>query len=88
MSLAGIVSRSVDFYVMLVFAYVLLSWFRPSGIFYDVYKVLSQICEPYLGLFRRFNLSMGMLDLTPMVAIFVLYLIRNVLVRILLTVRL
>jgi len=84
-SLAAIVSRLIDFYVLLIFIYIIMSWFRPSGVLYDIYRVLAQVCEPYIGLFRRLPLQVGMLDLSPMAAIFVLYLIQRVLVRILWT---
>ncbi|GAB4283533.1 MAG: YggT family protein [Coriobacteriia bacterium] len=85
MSIAALVSRLIDFYVLLIFIYIIMSWFRPSGVLYDIYRVLAQVCEPYIGLFRRLPLQVGMLDLSPMAAIFVLYLIQRVLVRILWT---
>jgi YGGT family. len=84
-SIAALVSRLIDFYVLLIFIYIIMSWFRPSGVLYDIYRVLAQVCEPYIGLFRRLPLQVGMLDLSPMAAIFVLYLIQRVLVRILWT---
>ncbi|MDI6900272.1 MAG: YggT family protein [Anaerosomatales bacterium] len=85
MSLAALVSRLIDFYVLLIFIYIIMSWFRPTGFLYDIYRVLAQVCEPYIGIFRRLPLQVGMLDLSPMAAIFVLYLIQRVLVRILWT---
>ncbi len=39
---------------------------------------LRDVCEPYLRLFRRILPALGPLDLSPVVAIFVLFLIKAV----------
>jgi len=73
LSVRGILGSVIEFYTLLVFAYVILSWFPSrSGIFFDVYHVLAQVCEPYLGLFRRIMPSTGGIDFSPLVAILVL----------------
>lgn len=73
----GIVNGIVSFYSFCILAYVLMSWFRPAGIFYDIYTILGQICEPYIGLFRRIMPATGGMDFSPLVAMLVLeYLIR------------
>jgi uncharacterized protein YggT (Ycf19 family) len=46
-----------------------------------VLSFLRDVCEPYLRLFRRFIPPLGMLDLSPIVAIFVLYIVRTVVVN-------
>ncbi len=77
MTLTGLVDRLVSFYSLLIVVYVILSWFRPRGIVYDVYRILEQLCEPYIGLFRRIVPTAGGLDFSPFVALLVLeYLIR------------
>ncbi len=86
MSLASIVSQIISFYGILIFVYVIMSWFRPSGVFYDLYRVLGSLCEPYIGLFRRIVPTGGGLDFSPMVALLVLQLlVQPLLVRILLS---
>jgi uncharacterized protein YggT (Ycf19 family) len=40
------------------------------------------VCEPYLRLFRRFIPPLGAIDLSPMVAIIVLYFVRSLLVSV------
>jgi len=74
---AGIVNTLIQFYVFLIIAYVLMSWFPLSGVFADLYGVIGTIVEPYLGLFRRIIPPLGALDISPIVAILVL----NVLAR-------
>jgi YggT family protein len=74
--LGGIVRSVGQFYVILIIAYVLMSWFPKSGgIIHDVYRVLGSLVEPYLGLFRRVIPPMGGLDFSPIVAIIVLQLV-------------
>lgn len=80
----GIVNSLLSFYSTLIIVYVLMSWFRPTGVFYDIYRVLGQLCEPYIGLFRRIVPLIGAIDFSPLVALLVLeYLIRPILFRLL-----
>ena len=60
------------FYSILIFAYILMSWFPIRGPLHDLYEVLGSLVEPYLGLFRRFVPPMGNLDLSPIVALLAL----------------
>jgi YggT family protein len=74
--ISSLVSSVIDFYLFIVFAYVIMSWFRPSGFLYDVYAMLATICEPYIGLFRRIvPQGGGGIDFSPLVAILVLQVI-------------
>lgn len=76
MSLAVIVSQVVSFYEILIFVYVIMSWFRPTGVLFDLYKVLGTLCEPYIGIFRRIvPIVGGGIDFSPMVALLVLQLL-------------
>ena len=67
-------------YTLLIIAYILSSLFFAFGgrVPYSrwvnaVLSFLRDVCEPYLSIFRRFIPSIGALDLSPVVAIFVLY---------------
>ncbi len=70
----GIVRTIIGFYTTLIFVYVLMSWIPSSGsgIVDDIRHVLATICEPYLALFRRFVPPIGMIDISPIIAILVL----------------
>jgi uncharacterized protein YggT (Ycf19 family) len=67
-------------YVLLIFVYVLTSWVRlPYNVWVRrVSDFLRDVCEPYLRLFRRILPSLGPLDLSPVVAIFFLFLVQRV----------
>ncbi len=52
-----------------------------NAVFYFIrLNFLRDVSEPYLRLFRRIIPPLGALDLSPMVAIIVLYVVRTVLV--------
>lgn len=78
MDLGNLLATILSFYGFVIIVYVLMSWFPVSGVFEDVYNALATICEPYLGIFRRVIPPIGMIDISPFVAILVLNLIRGV----------
>ncbi len=82
-SLQSFVSVFVGIYILLIFAYVLLSWIRLpySGIAATVQRFLDEVCRPYLGLFRGRIPSLGPLDLSPIVAMVVLLVAERIINR-------
>jgi YggT family protein len=74
-------------YILLIFVYILLNMMfslglRPSYSRYldAIMNFLRDVCEPYLKIFRRFIPPIGMFDLTPMIAIIVLYIVQYIVV--------
>ena len=65
----------------------LLSWFpmRPGNPFQPLAVVLFQITEPILGPLRRVIPTIGMIDISPIVALFLLQILRYVLASALLS---
>jgi len=83
-NVALFLSIFVYVYVLALFAYILLSWFRVPYSLQPVQRFLYDVCEPYLGLWRRFlPLRFGAIDLTPMVAVFALLLVSRVVIAVL-----
>ena len=74
------VSVFIGVYVLLIIAYILTSWIRLpySPTLNRVQRFLYDVCEPYLRLFRRILPTFGPLDLSPVVAVLFLYLLRAV----------
>jgi YggT family protein len=75
-------------YILLIFVYILLNMMFSLGLrppysrFTDaVMNFLRDVCEPYLRIFRRFIPPIGMFDLTPMVAIILLYIVQTLVVN-------
>jgi YggT family protein len=67
-------------YVLLIFVYVLTSWVRlPYNVWVRrISDFLRDVCEPYLRIFRRILPALGPLDLSPVVAIFALFVLMRV----------
>jgi len=84
MSLASIIIRAIDFYSLLIIVYVLLSWLPASGVVWEIRRILGTVVEPYIGIFRRIVPNIGMIDISPLVAILVLsWLVRPLLLTVL-----
>ena len=66
----------------------LMSWFsiREGNPFYPLVVILHQITEPILGPLRRVIPTIGILDITPIVALFLLQFIQVALITALLNV--
>jgi YggT family protein len=84
-SLASFVNVFIWVYILLLFAYILTSWVRlPYSPWLNrVQRFLYDVCNPYLSIFRRFIPTFGPLDLSPMVAIIVLFVLSNILTSLL-----
>jgi YggT family protein len=86
--IAGYVEALFDVYILLIFVYVLVNLVFSFGLrppysrWSDmVLDFLRDVSEPYLRLFRRFIPSVGMFDFSPMIAIFVLIIVDDLVHR-------
>jgi uncharacterized protein YggT (Ycf19 family) len=75
-------------YILLLFIYILLNLMFGFGVRMPysrwsdaILNFLRDVCEPYLRIFRRFIPPIGMFDLSPIIAIFVLYFVRTIVVN-------
>jgi len=69
--LLSLINTLITFYSYALIVYILLSWFpgaRESGFG----QFLAKICEPYLEPFRKIIPPLGMIDISPIVAILAL----------------
>jgi YggT family protein len=73
----------ISVYALVVFLYVLTSWIKLPYSLNPVQRFLAEVCEPYLRLWRRILPSFGPLDLSPMVAIFALVVLGQIVVNVL-----
>ncbi|HVS84818.1 MAG TPA: YggT family protein [Gaiellaceae bacterium] len=79
------VSVFATVYTLVILAYILTSWVRlPYSTWLNrIQRFLYDVTEPYLRLFRRVLPGTGPLDFSPMLAIIVLWVAEQVVVRIL-----
>ena len=71
-----------NFYEYSMLAYILTSWV-PQIKNNFIVEFLEAVCEPYLKLFRKFIPPIGMLDISPVIALIVLSVIQNLLIALL-----
>ena len=71
-----VISYLIEFYSIALIVYILMSWF-PNARGTSIGQFLSKICEPYLELFRKFIPPLGMIDISPIVALLVLNLAKS-----------
>lgn len=59
--------QAIELYSWALIIYILMSWF-PDARNTSIGRFLTKICEPYLEPFRRIVPSIGMIDISPIVA--------------------
>jgi YggT family protein len=86
--IANYVNALFEVYILLIFIYILLNLMFSFGVKVPyarwtdpILNFLRDVSEPYLRIFRRFIPPIGMFDLTPMIAIIVLYFVRMIVVN-------
>jgi YggT family protein len=85
--IASYVGALFEVYIGLIFIYILLNLLFSFGMRLPysrwsdaLLNFLRDVSEPYLRVFRRFIPPLGAIDLSPMIAIIVLYFVRSLLV--------
>ncbi|AST07618.1 YggT family protein [Anoxybacillus flavithermus] len=69
--IANFLATVIEVYSYAIIVYILMSWF-PNARETKIGQFLANICEPYLEPFRRFIPPIGMIDISPIVALLVL----------------
>ena len=84
-TIGDFVNVFISVYVLLIFAYIITSWIRlPYSTWLNrIQRFLYDVCEPYLRIFRRILPPLGPLDLSPIIAIFSLFIINRLIQAIL-----
>lgn len=77
-----ILSQLIEVYSWLIIVSAILSWVpnisgTQNSLVADISEVLHKITEPYLGLFRKFMPPLGGIDFSPVVALLVLQIIKD-----------
>ncbi len=84
--LIRLIYAAVDIYTWIILAYCILTWFPVAqGVLADIRGALAKIVDPFLAIFRKFIPPIGgMIDISPIVALFVLQFVVRAAVRVLL----
>ena len=70
--LALFVDIFAEILVLAILVRVILSWIRPMGSKGPFSTFLFEITEPVLSVFRRFIPRLGMIDISPIIALLVI----------------
>ena len=76
MIIFGVISTAFLIYRYMLIGYILMSWI-PALQESAVGRFLEKVCEPYLGFFRKFIPPIGMIDISPIVGLLVLYFVER-----------
>ena len=83
--ISNYVNALFEVYILLIFIYILFNLMFSLGLRVPysrwsdaILGFLRDVCEPYLRLFRRLIPPIGSFDFTPMIAIFLLVILRQI----------
>lgn len=76
--LASTVAQFLNIYMVLIFIRILLSWFPNVNLYDPPLSIISQLTDPYLNLFRSFIPPLGGIDFSPIIAIFLLQFVAQI----------
>lgn len=71
LTLLNLILSAINIYFYILIVSVFMSWI-PSIKESSFGQMISKITDPYLDIFRRFIPPIGMIDISPIVAIFTL----------------
>ncbi|MCK9328403.1 MAG: YggT family protein [Candidatus Cloacimonetes bacterium] len=70
----------LEIYTVIIIIRAVISWFSPSP-YNPLYRLLIQITEPVLDPIRRIMPNLGGIDLSPILLIFIIHIVRTILLR-------
>ena len=80
--------RLLDFYTLIVFFYVIVSWLfhfnilNSQNIFlWRVFESLRKLTDPPLNYIRKYLPNLGGLDISPVLLILIIYLFKDLLIE-------
>ena len=80
--------RLLDFYTLIVFFYVVVSWLfhfnilNSQNIFlWRVFESFKKLTDPPLNYIRRYLPNLGGLDISPVLLILIIYLFKDLLIE-------
>lgn len=79
MSIFALLATLINFYSILIFIRVLLTWIPNLDPYNPLVQVLERITDPVLEQARRIIPPIGMVDISSMVVLIVLYVLSNIL---------
>ena len=79
--MASLIHFLGDAYILVIIVRAVLSWIRPNP-YQPIVQFIYQITEPPLRFIRQYLPNLGGLDISPIILIFIIYLIERIAMRI------
>ncbi|OUW80859.1 MAG: hypothetical protein CBD79_00915 [Gammaproteobacteria bacterium TMED219] len=80
--------RLLDFYTIIIFFYVVVSWLfhfnilnSQNAFLWRVYESFQKLTNPPLNYIRRYLPNLGGLDISPVLLILIIYLLKDLLIE-------
>ena len=80
--------RLLDFYTLIVFFYVVISWLfhfnilnSQNNFLWRVFESLRKLTDPPLNYIRKYLPNLGGLDISPVLLILIIYLFKDLLIE-------
>ena len=87
-SLLMFIVRILDFYTLIVFFYVIISWLlhfnilNSGNIFlWKVFESLKKLTDPPLNYIRKYLPNLGGIDISPVLLILIIYLFKDLIIE-------
>ena len=87
-SLLMFIVRILDFYTLIVFFYVIISWLLHSNILnsgnvflWKVFESLKKLTDPPLNYIRKYLPNFGGIDISPVLLILIIYLFKDLIIE-------
>ena len=79
----GICTDTLSFFVFVIIVYALMSWVAPDP-HNPIVQLIKAIAEPFISITRRIFPwgNLGMIDFTPIITVFLIILLKQVIIRI------
>lgn len=77
------INNVINLYIYLIVFRILLTWIPNVDFEKQPFMTLKDVCDPYLNLFKRVIPPLGMIDISPVVAILFLNLVQILLIKLL-----
>ena len=87
-SLLMFIVRILDFYTLIVFFYVIISWLLHFNILssgnvflWKVFESLKKLTDPPLNYIRKYLPNFGGIDISPVLLILIIYLFKDLIIE-------
>lgn len=78
--IAKTVANLFYFYYILIILRIFLSWIPSIDWYRQPFELIKNLCDPFLNIFRGVIPPIGMLDVSPIIAIVLLQILQGIIV--------